>query len=568
MGLKKAKNLFLNLGLFFIALFLTLFCIEVYLTLFDKSELVGTSGPKFLYRYHPQAGYALNYNFHSKDIEVTDKNNHWVATHTNKFGFRSREDIKEKNDILRVMMLGDSFTFGYGVRDYETFPWILDRLLNKVIPGADVLNAGITGASNIQEIAYFNSEGIKFSPHLVVLQVYMGNDISQNWNEVRATFRYGIYQVFATRESDIFRIGYEKKAIYIHPGHLQQLDEYLYDKFHLYRLITDRLLHIQSVVKTLQRFGLITTQPLVIAVNNVRQPAQFIEQIDYTCDLIKKFADQLRENKSQLIVLMIPSAYYKLGKFDLRFLACLKDRGIDYIDPTFYVLADKYYYLRAYAPQGHFTFIENQIVAAQIFKHLCEKYLKIPEETYGNVLDSELSFHSPLTSSKDILVDGKENDEILQRLSGFKPLDVSSIISDLRYDQAPSSKPPEELDLNQFRHDIVNADFGENRIYFFPGDWGAHKITFDIDFNTELNLKAVKLIYAPVAESYRATFMVIKEQQTNKVLAISSDLLDQGRSIFVTKPIGKVKNLKIELYRPSGTKAFALRGFTFYGEVL
>ncbi|HWP47312.1 MAG TPA: hypothetical protein VNM22_09140 [Candidatus Limnocylindrales bacterium] len=121
MGLKKAKNLFLNLGLFFIALSLTLFCIEVYLTLFDKPELVGTSGPKFLYRYHPQAGYALNYNFYSKDIEVTDKNNHWVATYTNKFGFRSWKDIKEKNDILRVMMLGDSFTFGYGVRDYETF---------------------------------------------------------------------------------------------------------------------------------------------------------------------------------------------------------------------------------------------------------------------------------------------------------------------------------------------------------------------------------------------------------------------------------------------------------------
>jgi hypothetical protein len=26
--------------------------------------------------------------------------------------------------------------------------------------------------------------------------------------------------------------------------------------------------------------------------------------------------------------------------------------------------------------------------------------------------------------------------------------------------------------------------------------------------------------------------------------------------------------MKIELYRPSGTQAFALRGFTFYGEVL
>lgn len=475
MGIKKARNFILTLSLFFISIFFTLFLIEIYLRSFDKPELIGTSGPKFLYRYHPQAGYALNYNFHSKDIEVADKNNHWVATNTNKFGFRSREDIKEKNHILRVMMLGDSFTFGYGVRDQETFPWILDKLFNKIIPGADVLNAGMTGASNVQEITYFNYEGVKFSPHYVVLQVYMGNDISQNWNErngILGTFRYGIYQVFSTQESDIFRIGYEKKAIYIHPGRFQQLDEYLYNKSYFYRLITDRLLHVQPVVKTLENLNLITTQPLVIAINNVRQPAQFIEQMDYTCDLIQKFADQLRENKSQLIVLIIPSAYHKLDELDLRFIACLKDHGIDYIDPTFYVLADKYYYLRAYAPQGHFTFIENQIVAAQIFKHLCEKYLKIPEEIYGSVLDSELSFHSPLTSSKRILVEGKENDEILQHLHDFKPLNISSIISDLRYDHAPSPKPSEVQDLNQFKLDLINAD-SHDKIYFFSRRLGS-----------------------------------------------------------------------------------------------
>ena len=103
-----------------------------------------------------------------------------VPVSINSEGLRDREFSLEKPpDVYRVMMLGDSTTFGWGVKEEDTAAKFLERKLNANLPAgysrAEVMNAGVGNYDTVQEVTYYETIGWKFHPDLVVL-VFFIND--------------------------------------------------------------------------------------------------------------------------------------------------------------------------------------------------------------------------------------------------------------------------------------------------------------------------------------------------------------------------------------------------------
>ena len=93
---------------------------------------------------------------------------------TNSRGLRDREhSIEKPPGTLRVVVLGDSFAWGYGVNDDVVFP----RLLESQLAGVEVINLGVAGYGLRQEFAYLKLEGMRYEPDLVILALCM-NDLS------------------------------------------------------------------------------------------------------------------------------------------------------------------------------------------------------------------------------------------------------------------------------------------------------------------------------------------------------------------------------------------------------
>jgi lysophospholipase L1-like esterase len=69
----------------------------------------------------------------------------------------------------RILMLGDSFTEGWGVRFEDTFSKRIERLYAQSGTAAEVINAGVGNYNTVQEAQYFLTEGHKYSPDIVVL---------------------------------------------------------------------------------------------------------------------------------------------------------------------------------------------------------------------------------------------------------------------------------------------------------------------------------------------------------------------------------------------------------------
>jgi lysophospholipase L1-like esterase len=101
-----------------------------------------------------------------------------IAVHTNSRGLRERELPPEKPaGVRRVLFLGDSVTFGAGVRAEETFPRLLEERLAGAADGPiETLNAGVVGYNTTQELARLESVGLTYRPDVVVL-TFVVNDL-------------------------------------------------------------------------------------------------------------------------------------------------------------------------------------------------------------------------------------------------------------------------------------------------------------------------------------------------------------------------------------------------------
>jgi lysophospholipase L1-like esterase len=115
-----------------------------------------------------------------------------IEIRLNSEGFRDAEHERTKPEgTLRILAVGDSFTFGVGVEAAETYPKILERLLDE--RRAEVLNMGIGGLGTIEQ-ADVVRHGVRYAPDLILLGLlaedrwspHSGNDLCDNIRASRA----------------------------------------------------------------------------------------------------------------------------------------------------------------------------------------------------------------------------------------------------------------------------------------------------------------------------------------------------------------------------------------------
>jgi lysophospholipase L1-like esterase len=88
----------------------------------------------------------------------------------NSRGLRDREIPYERTPgVLRILMLGDSFTEGWGVPVEETWSKRIERLYAQRGVTAEVINAGVGNYNTVMEVSWFFAEGRKYRPDVVVL---------------------------------------------------------------------------------------------------------------------------------------------------------------------------------------------------------------------------------------------------------------------------------------------------------------------------------------------------------------------------------------------------------------
>jgi lysophospholipase L1-like esterase len=98
----------------------------------------------------------------------------------NSHGLRDKERAYEKPaGGYRVLALGDSYVEGFTVPLEKTVGQVLERSLGRGRCQVEVLNGGTTGYSTDQEDLFYENEGYRYDPDVVLLFFYY-NDILAN----------------------------------------------------------------------------------------------------------------------------------------------------------------------------------------------------------------------------------------------------------------------------------------------------------------------------------------------------------------------------------------------------
>ncbi|MGH8067772.1 MAG: SGNH/GDSL hydrolase family protein [Candidatus Entotheonellia bacterium] len=95
-------------------------------------------------------------------------------------GFRGPAYSTLKDDhTIRIVGLGDSYMFGWGVSDEECYLIILSQHLNQSAPDEyhwEIINTAVPGYNTVMEVETFKGKALQYYPDLVIIE-YVGNDL-------------------------------------------------------------------------------------------------------------------------------------------------------------------------------------------------------------------------------------------------------------------------------------------------------------------------------------------------------------------------------------------------------
>lgn len=112
----------------------------------------------------------------------------------NSDGFRDREHTKVKpENTLRIAVLGDSFVEALQLPLEQGFPAVIERELSGCTALAgrkvEVINFGVSGYGTAQELVTLREKVWDYSPDIVLLAFFTGNDIFDNSRTISQKFR-------------------------------------------------------------------------------------------------------------------------------------------------------------------------------------------------------------------------------------------------------------------------------------------------------------------------------------------------------------------------------------------
>lgn len=122
--------------------------------------------PRGLYANDPELDFVL-----TPQQSGISRSPEWnVKVETNSLGIRERELTNKAIGERRILILGDSFTFGAGVETDEAYPRRVEEFLRaEGCPEAMVINAGIPAYSTLQEAIWFKRIVDLIQPDAVIL---------------------------------------------------------------------------------------------------------------------------------------------------------------------------------------------------------------------------------------------------------------------------------------------------------------------------------------------------------------------------------------------------------------
>ncbi len=130
--------------------------------------------PGGFYTVDPPGRYRLSPGYRGRIYNRAEYDN---EIRINAEGLRGEEVGQKTERLTRLLAIGDSFVFGVGVEDTETFTAVMADQLTEIGVPAEGLNAGIPAFGVPDAVSWLARRGLALQPDVVILSIFQGNDL-------------------------------------------------------------------------------------------------------------------------------------------------------------------------------------------------------------------------------------------------------------------------------------------------------------------------------------------------------------------------------------------------------
>jgi lysophospholipase L1-like esterase len=313
------KKIFQNLLLVLAGIGVGLLLIEAGLRIFAPQPSNLMNWENFFYhKYDNELGWTTKEN--TFGVDHPNPQEPAVQIRINSQGYRGQEYPRQKAPgTRRVVILGDSITFGYGVEEKDSYPAILQPMIGA---GSQVINRGVSGYGLDQEFLLFQREVLQQRPDLVIVGFSAGDIYDST-----CSTRFGIPKPY-------FKLVNGQLILHRPPAEFSKVNDsdilfrgkpfqaFLFARFHLYRLLFYRF-------SPIMKKDHVSIEEMTV-MEGARVAAAIAKSWKKICD----------ENGVRLLFLVIPqedwlknsasSKAFKSGHASA--VEILEDAGISYLD--------------------------------------------------------------------------------------------------------------------------------------------------------------------------------------------------------------------------------------------
>lgn len=252
--------------------------------------------------YDPDRGWVLAPNKSGVFLNVACLGEFRAPVTINSQGLRDVEHSYDKPpDTYRILIVGDSTVAAFEVPLEQTFHRLLEARLNQ--GGArryEVIGGGNRGYGTDLEVLYYEQEGRRYQPDIVILLIQPGNDIQDNQLDLR-TRSEPYFPYFTLDENG--ELIFHHPSEFAPPGepgpaYINPIHNTLLNVSRLYRLLYDRKYLVERVQQTYAEG---------------RDPEAdrraWAEAWDVTRALIARLRDDVEQDGAQFAIVVAPGRF-------------------------------------------------------------------------------------------------------------------------------------------------------------------------------------------------------------------------------------------------------------------
>ena len=244
---------------------------------------------------------------HAPNIEYTNLvEDRKIPVKINSKGLRDKEyEYITPPHTLRTILLGDSFTEALQVPANLSFSELAEQNLNKVLARnnftIDIINTGVSGYGTDNELLFYQAEAKKYNSDIVILFLYVGNDIRNNWYKLENIDVGGFRKPYFTSQ--------QGNKLLLHPNPDDRSDSvytkiklFLNQHLRLYAFLR-RLRDQFQYKETLEKTGI----PLDYNIYRKDYSPDWQTAWEITKTLLKELNNTITSQNKKFVVFLIPS---------------------------------------------------------------------------------------------------------------------------------------------------------------------------------------------------------------------------------------------------------------------